>query len=232
MKCAIMQPTYLPWPGYFNLIAQVDIFVFLDDVQFEKRSWQSRNRVLLNSSSHWLTVPVKLNSRSQKINSVLIDEEQNWREKHRLLLNHAYARNPFKHQITELVELICDDSLKYLADLNIELIKACAKNLCLNTTFLSASEINAGGKRSEHLLNICRKLGCTEYLSPIGSADYLKEDGLFTNSEVRLSFQNFAPKSYVQLGSSDFISHLSIVDVIANMSWQDASIYITNGEVI
>ena len=73
MKCAIMQPTYLPWPGYFNLISKADVFVFLDDAQFQKNSWHNRNRILVENKPHWITVPVKHKSLDQKINETEIE---------------------------------------------------------------------------------------------------------------------------------------------------------------
>ena len=75
-----MQPTYLPWAGYFNLIAQVDVFVFLDDAQFQKNSWHNRNRILLNHGTHWITVPVNRKALSQTINKSSVDEKQNWKK--------------------------------------------------------------------------------------------------------------------------------------------------------
>ncbi len=229
MKCAIMQPTYLPWAGYFNLIAEVDIFVFLDDVQFETRSWQSRNRMLVNGKSHWITVPVINAGRSQIINTVKVDDTQKWREKHVNMLHHAYARHQFKSELVDVMSIIIDKGLDKLADLNITIIRNIAAKMGLNPLFVRASDLNLGGKRSEHLLTICRNLKCDEYLSPVGSADYLIEDGVFDQSGITVSFQNFIPEEYVQMEANDFVSHLSIVDIVANMGWSDAIKYIRNG---
>lgn len=87
-----MQPTYLPWAGYFHLIGTVDKFVFLDDVQFERRSWQSRNRILLEGREHYLTVPVRKASRSELIKNIAIDNDQEWRKRHLQLLRQAYLK--------------------------------------------------------------------------------------------------------------------------------------------
>ena len=80
--CSIMQPTYLPWAGYFNLISSSDFFVFLDDVQFSKQSWQNRNRILIGDKMHWLTVPVLRENLKDKIYKIKIDDTRNWRKKH------------------------------------------------------------------------------------------------------------------------------------------------------
>ena len=88
-----MQPTYLPWIGYFDLIDRVDCFVFLDSVQFDRRSWQQRNRVLTTQGPRWVTVPVKSKGRrDQRICDVEIDQSSEFGRKHLETLRHAYHR--------------------------------------------------------------------------------------------------------------------------------------------
>ena len=127
MKCAIMQPTYLPWAGYFNLISQVDTFVFLDDAQFQKNSWHNRNRILLNHSSHWITVPVRRVALNQKIHETKIDSSA-WRTKHQRLLQQTYAKHPFIDDILEICEALGKAKIDNLAILNISLIQFILRN--------------------------------------------------------------------------------------------------------
>lgn len=231
MKCVIMQPTYLPWAGYFNLIAQADIFVFLDDVQYEQRSWQSRNRILLEGQPRWITVPVRCLTQSQIIQTIQVDDEQKWRHKHFQLLKQAYAKHPYLKEVLDSIQAISDYSISYLADFNIKMICKFSENLGLSPKFERASNLQLGGKRSEHLFKICEYLGCDEYLSPIGSLQYLAEDGVFENTAINLEFQHYLPTAYPQLKSTTFISHLSIIDVVANLGWQQASNYVLNGRI-
>lgn len=231
MKCAIMQPTYMPWAGYFNLIGQVDIFVFLDDVQYEKRSWQSRNRILIQGQAHWISVPVRYAGRSQTINLKQVDDEQKWRDKHYKMLSFAYAKHPYAGEMLDITRVILDPAMSCLADINIKLIQEFASHLGLPAKFIRASQLSAGGKRSEHLMRICQILGCDEYLSPRGSAEYLEEDGVFSNSPVRLLFQEYIPSPYPQLGTESFISHLSIIDVLANLGWKRTFQYVQSGAI-
>ena len=94
LTCVVMQPTYLPWSGYFNLIAQADVFVFLDDVPFSKGSknaWQNKNRILLQGKEHVLTLPTIRSHLGQSLNEVLVDERSKWRKKHLLTLRQAYG---------------------------------------------------------------------------------------------------------------------------------------------
>lgn len=226
MRCAIMQPTYFPWAGYFNLMTEVDVFVFLDDVQFEKRSWQSRNRVLINGNPHWITVPVKAESQSEFIKNIRIDDTTVWREKHCKLLQHTYAKCSFANQLREWEDMLLNKSLDLLADLNICIIQELASKLKLDVKFYRASDLGVGGKRSEHLLNICNAVECNQYLSPNGSRQYLEEDGVFANSTIQLLFQNYIPKPYKQRGSAEFVSHLSILDIMANLEWNTIVQYV------
>src|SRR5947209_586580 len=131
MKCAIMQPTYLPWAGYFHLISQVGMFVFLDDVQYEKNSWQNRNRILVNGQPHWLTVPVRRLGLEQKINEVQIDDSSLWRKKHIRTLIETYAKHPHAASMLETVQPLLETSTDRLVDLNFSLIRAISGKLGL-----------------------------------------------------------------------------------------------------
>jgi hypothetical protein len=221
-----MQPTDFPWAGYFNLIDQVDVFVFLDDVQYEKGSWQNRNRVLVNGQPQWLTVPAQREFLGQAINQVRIDERRNWREKHFRLLSQAYARHPHAREMLQLAEPVRDEGLAVLADLNIGLTSALARAMGSATKLLRSSELGVGGQRTDRLIAICEKLGSAEYVSPPGSAGYLAEDGFTTKTSIRLSFNEFQPSPYPQLPDGNFVSHLSLLDVIANIGTAGAADYV------
>jgi hypothetical protein len=229
MRCVVMQPTYLPWAGYFNLISQADVFVFLDDVQYEKSSWQNRNRILLHGKDHWITAPALKESLSQHINTIRTENKYDWRKKNYKLLQSAYGKHPHGKDILDILEKILDESIIYLADLNIRLILDFCEKLSLRTEFYRSSELNIGGARSERLLKMCQFLGCDEYLSPVGSTQYLAEDGAFNNAPVKLIFQKYVPEIYMQKGSDEFIGSLSIVDVVANLGWDKTMEYVRYG---
>ena len=226
MRCAIMQPTYLPWAGYFNLISQVDIFVFLDDVQFERQSWQSRNRILLEGKEHWLSIPTHVKSHTQRFDMIQIDFSRRWQRKHVLRLEQAYQKAPYFEHIRGILKLILNADDVTVVDLNISIVEEISKALNLQTVFRKASVLNLPGSRSQHLLNICEALECQEYLSPLGSQTYLLEDGLFQSSSIQLDFQDYTTQPYSQLKSSIFRSHLSILDLIANIGIQKAAKYV------
>jgi hypothetical protein len=228
MKCAILQPTYLPWAGFFNLMHRVDVFVFLDDVQYERRTWQNRNRVLVQGAPCWLTVPVHRDYRGKTIRDVEVPADQ-WRRKHWRLLEQAYAHHPFADQMLEAAQPMLDPALDRLGELNIRIISALAARLAIGTRLVRSSELGVGGVRTGKLIGISERLGCDEYVSPPGSAGYLAEDRFTELTAVRLSFNEFTPAPYPQRGSTEFISHMSVLDVIANLGLEQTAAYIRNG---
>lgn len=220
-----MQPTFLPWSGYFHLMAEVDTFVFLDDVQLAKPSWQTRNRILFRGSPHFLTVPTQ-GSRNQFIHQTRLATEP-FREKHLAFLRHAYGRHPFGQDAIELLEASYSGAaLELLAPLNERFIVLAARMLKISPRFVRASSLGASGKKSDHLLRILQTLGSVEYLSPRGSLGYIEEEGILSASGIAVSYQEFTPEPYSQWGASEFVSHLSILDVIANLGPEEAAQYV------
>ena len=223
---AVMQPTYLPWVGYFDLIKTVDHFVFLDNVKFEKSSWQTRNKIPINNIAQFLTVPV-LGSRSQLIKEVLINDEINWRRKHIKTLRQLYKKHTFGDWMLEIVIPIIDDkSIVYLSELNIKLIKEISNSLDLITDYSLASNIPTCGTKSLRLAEICKFFGIRNYYSPVGSKDYIEEENIFTENNIDVIYQNLSLIIYKQRGQSHFISHLSIIDLMANLGYQSTINYI------
>jgi hypothetical protein len=221
-----MQPTYFPWAGYFNLIQGVDAFVLLDDAQYERSSWQNRNRVLVNSAPRWLTVPVLREFLGAPLNAVRTDDKLPWRRKHLALLTQSYGRHPDGPAMLEVVQPIADALLDVLAELNIRLLRDLCARLGIGTLLLRSSELAVEGKRTGHLIGICERLGCDEYLSPPGALEYLMEDGFVELTGTRLLINDYEPAPYPQRGTAAFVSNLSILDVVANMGWAQAAAYV------
>lgn len=216
---AIMQPTYLPYLGYFQLMAASDVFVFLDDVQFARRSWQSRNRILTAQGELMLTVPVKKHDRDTPIHAIRIDDSQPWRDKHLAAIRHAYCKRPFFTDGFSFVsEQLAREPDGALADLTCGLAQAAAMRIGIDTQFVRASSLNAAGARSEHLLAICRAVEATEYVSPTGSADYMEEDGVFAAAGFPVRFKPCRLPEYPQ-GRPEFTPYMSFVDALMNVGW-------------
>ena len=229
MKCAVMQPTYLPWAGYFNLIASVDRFYFLDDAQYERGTWQQRNRILRNGEACWLTVPTRREQLGQLIQDVQINPlTPTWRRKHAESIRHAYLKAQYRVQLQPVIDIILDEQYHLLGDLNIALIDRLCEMLKIHTPRSRTSALELDLSRSLKLVEICRVAGCDEYLSPTGASEYLVKDGFVELSDVRLGFQDYTPGTYPQAGGGEFVSHLSMIDVIANIGAEAASAYVSN----
>ena len=136
-----MQPTYLPWAGYLNLMCEVDLFVYLDDAQYERASWQNRNRVLVAGRPSWLTVPVTREFLGAPIHQVQLDDRLPWRRKHAELLKQTYAKHAHGVEMLEATEPLGNDALKLLADLNIAVLDRLRTCLAISTPTLRTSEL-------------------------------------------------------------------------------------------
>ena len=226
--CAIMQPTYLPWSGYFNLIARVDVFVLLDDVQFQRRSWQMRNRIMLNGQEHLLTIPTCNVARDSSLADIRIDYVTDWRSRHWKTLQAAYAKAPHGPSLLDVLSpSFIGERVSLLCDFNLTLLSRLKDYLGIKTPLVNASSLNCVGKRSEHLLNICQAVKCNHYLSPAGSQAYLQDDGFAEQKAIALEIQRFDPGPYLQYRSGKFVSHLSVIDVLANLGAAATREYIT-----
>jgi len=222
-----MQPTYLPWAGYFNLILNADIFVFFDDVQFEKQSWQNRNKIIIGSKEHWLSIPVKRKGLATIIKDVVVDDTQRWRKKHIAAISQNYCSSEHYNKLKLVLDIINDSAQSNLADINMNIINALCKILLIKKEFIRSSELACPGTRSEKLVNIIKKLNCNRYLSPIGSKNYIENDAVFCKTDIDIDYQHYKVKDYKQKNINSFISHLSIIDVIANLGISDTQQYIS-----
>ncbi len=218
MKIAIAQPTYLPWLGYFDLLGQVDKFVLLDGVQFEKQSWQQRNRIKTPTGLQWLTVPVMFRGRlGQRIADVEIRESEFWRD-HLRAIELNYRRAPFFDQYFEVFsDLIRSEAAHLsLARLTIGLLRWFAQVIGVETPLILSSELTVHGKRTDLLAEICTSLGAAAYLSPLGSAEYLlSELPILTARGIEVTFQHYEHPVYKQL-FPPFQPYVCVLDLLFN----------------
>lgn len=220
-----MQPSYLPWLGFFNLVMNSDVFIFLDDVQYSKNTFFNRNRYssLSKEGFTWLTVPVKKEKLSQLISQSLLVEEEKWRKRHITTLQHAYGRMPFFKEVYPILEKeILDVGNDTLGKLNISLIKAICNYLNLEKEFYTSSDLNISGERSERLVKMCHMFDCGIYLSPGGAENYIVEDNILPESDVKVIYQRYNCKAYSQFEGKDFISGMSIIDLLFRLDRQES----------
>lgn len=213
---AIMQPTYLPWLGYFDLIDRSDVFVFLDSVQFGKRTWQQRNRIKTPSGAKWITIPVLSKGRRyQLIKDVVIDNSLKFIEKHIRLIESNYNKSPYFEAYAPAIFAILRKEHKKLAVLNIELITWLKEALLIPTPLRLSSELCHEGVKDELLANICVQLGATNYLSSPGSRAYLNGSNSFKKYRIPILYNEYNHPVYHQrLG--EFLPYMSVIDLLFN----------------
>jgi hypothetical protein len=207
-KCVILQPSYIPWRGYFHQIREADTFVFYDDVAFDIRGWRNRNRIRGANGSFWLTIPVKskgLRSGGVKINEVEIDWSRDWTRKHWRSLVGSYARAPFFDDYRDLLESMYRRRDRLLVELLIDSTQALAPSLGIR------------------LLAIAQHLGAKHYLTGPSAKSYLDED-LFRSAGVEVEYCRYDYPPYEQRFSG-FDPHVSILDLLF-MTGPDAPRYI------
>lgn len=219
MKLLITQPTFLHWIGYFDMIDYCDEIVFLDDVQFERRSWQQRNKIRTKDGLEWLTVPIKnKNLREQKIYETIIDINSLENEKILSKIQHNYSKAKYFKDYWPEFKVIFSNSLNNskLIELNTKLISWFLTKLKINKQCHLSSSFNILGEKSMKLINICKLLKSEEYVSTIGASNYIKNYGeLFKKNNIQVYFHNYIHPEYKQC-SEPFIPYASILDLLFN----------------
>ncbi len=213
----ITQPTYLPWLGYFEQMRRADIFVFFDTVQFERRSWQCRNRILgSDGEPTWLTVPLKHQPRETMIRDIVVSSDQSeWAASHLRMLTERLGRAPHFGAVHAALSPIFGAPPPLLVDLNIAIIRALADGLGLSPQFVRSSELAVAGAKADLILNLLRHLGATDYYSAAGSAVYLEDArAQFVAAQIDYRYQMWAHPRYEQ-GGGEFVSHLAAIDALS-----------------
>ena len=215
MRCAVLQPSYLPWRGYFHQIQKADVFVFYDDVQYDKRGWRNRNRIKTAGGPRWITVPVS--ARGAQITGLPINEvrivDEPWAEKHVRTIAQAYAKAPHVDRCLSLIEPHLSRGHDRLADLTIELTVALARELGSETEFLRSSELGVTGAKTDRLLAVLERVGATHYLSGPSAEAYLDESR-FMEAGIGLEYMTYDYPEYPQL-HPPYEPQVSIVDLLA-----------------
>jgi hypothetical protein len=216
MRVAIMQPTYLPWSGYFGLMRSVDLFIFLDSVQFARRSWQQRNQIKTANGAQWLTVPViSKGKRDQRIDEVEIDPAAQFAAAHTRTIELTYRKaSAYAAAAPEIIAELTTPQIK-LVELTIGIIQKIQALLGIETPVLRASAMHGVGTKAELLASLCREVGATEYVSPPGSQEYVDESDAFERAGIPVRYFNFQHPEYPQL-FGDFLPYMSCIDLLFN----------------
>ncbi len=214
--CAIHQPNFFPWLGYFDKISQADVFVFLDDVAYPKSgsslgSWCNRNKLNIGGEARWVGCPIYRVSGVQRIKDVVIDDRKPWRRKllKTLELNYRKAKN-YQDVIPFFEPLILYETEK-LAEFNVNAVKKITEYLGFKSEFAFQSLLQVDGAANSLLVNITKKVEADIYLCGGGAGSY-QDDAYFELNNIKVQFQNFSVPPY-DLNDSHLMN-LSIIDYL------------------
>lgn len=219
----VLQPGYLPWLGFFDQMRRSDVFVYYDDVQFDKHGWRNRNRIKTPAGPLWLTVPVLHTGLSEtRVVDALIDGTSKWARTHVKSVRQYYAKAPFTARYLPELEALLEREWTHIAALDLAVVDLMARWFSLAPTIHRSSELGIGGDKSERLLNLCRHFGANRYLSGDAAKDYLDVD-LFTRHGVAVEWQSFQHPTYPQQ-HGDFLPFMSALDLLLNCGDDSVSI--------
>lgn len=213
-SCVVLQPGYLPWLGYFAQICHADVFVHLDDVQFDRHGWRNRNRIKGPNGPQWLTVPVRISGQEKpRINEVLIDPTRtNWAAKHLKTIEINYSACPFFRWLYDDLRDVLASSWTHIAQLDIALVDLLCQKLGLVCQFRRSSQMTLPEDRCDRLVAVCRQLGCNHYYAGAASRAYM-DLSVFDDAGIDVSFQDYHHPTYPQRYAG-FESHLSVIDLM------------------
>lgn len=209
-----MQPYFLPYIGYFQLMAAVDKFVVFDDVNFINRGWINRNRILVDGKATMMTVPLKAASQNHKINAIDMAHDHPWQGKLLRTIEQSYKRAPYFEEIFPLVSSILETPTPNLASFVTQSLLSVKEALGIGCELVPTSGIYANTqlKGEARIVDICRQERATHYVNLPGGQD-LYDKAAFSDQGIALQFIKPLPVAYVQK-APEFVPSLSILDVM------------------
>lgn len=226
MIVAIHQPHYLAWLGYLHRMAQADLFIVLDHVQFERRNYQNRGRIRVDGRAHWLTVPVLQRSQKERIAEKLVDnsDPRPWGATHFSTLRHAYRQAKYFADYAGAIRAILQARWERLVDLDAAMLGFLRDAFGIRTPLARSSELAVEGARSDLILNLCRAAGADTLLAGFGGSRAYLDVEAFARAGVRVQWHEFAHPTYPQCGTEPFIDGLAALDLLFNCGPQSRAL--------
>jgi hypothetical protein len=217
-KVAISQSNYVPWRGYFDLINSVDEFIFFDEVQYTRRDWRNRNKILINNKPTWLTIPLENKGNYLEIISNMKAFDGNWKSRHIEIIKKNYAKTKYFQDIFALLDKLYKEiNSLYLSDINQFLIKEICVLLNIKTKFKKSSEFKIFTSRNydatERLVDLCYQTGCTTYISGPSAKEYLRTED-FKKKDINVLWFDYKESKIYDQSQKNFIKDLSILDCL------------------
>lgn len=214
MTAAILQSNYIPWKGYFDIISRADIFVIYDEVQYTKNDWRNRNLIKTQRGHQWLTIPVKQESLHQKIKDTNVDLT-NWNKKHWSALKTNYGKSKYFGEYKDIIFSLYENASTNLHEINLSFIQKICEILEIKTKIIDSSILNLKGDKINRLIDACKKLEATNYLSGPAAKNYIDEN-IFERNAIKIEWMDYGNyKEYDQL-FPPFEHGVTILDLIFN----------------
>lgn len=226
----ILQPSYLPWLGFFEQMQQADVFVYYDDVQFEKGSWRNRNRIKTAQGQQWLTVPVLTKGHDfPLIKDVRINNAQPWAGKQIKAISQNYGKAPYFEEYAHGLSEVMSRPWTHLLDLDLALLSWLREQLGITTPTVLSSELGIAGRNVERLIAILKHLEGAVFYEGRAGMEYI-DPALFVAAGITVRFQEYTHPVYPQL-YGEFIPYLSVLDLLFNCGPESLAIVTgTNAE--
>lgn len=215
MKVTIHQPNYLPYLGFFDKAVRADMLILLDTAQYSKNGLQNRNRIKTPQGEQWLTIPVLTkNNFGVMTKDVQIDNKKDWRQQNLRSITLNYKKTKHFSEFAGFITGLYSSERVNLSDFCTEIIEYIMKLLPAEVKVIRSSELEIKGTRSEMLLDLCKQVGATTYLSGKSGREYLDKE-IFEQNNMKLEFHSFNSPVYEQLWG-EFIPNLSTIDYLLN----------------
>jgi len=230
MNVVILQPSYIPWRGYFDQIRRADLFVFYDDIQYDKHGWRNRNQIKTHQGKQWLTIPVHTKGVTQgrPVNDVQIDWSKPWAKSHLKSLTIAYSKAPYFKDYLSVLESIYQRQDEFLADFTIEttILLACKLGFT-STRFIRSSELSGiDGQKTDRVINVLKQVGATHYICGPSASSYM-EPGKFNEAGITFEYMQYEYPEYPQL-YPPYELYVTILDLLF-MTGGEAGRYFQKG---
>ena len=233
MNVIILQPSYIPWRGFFDQIRRADLFVFYDDVQYDKHGWRNRNQIKTAQGKQWLTIPVNSKGVTSgiPIKDVRIDWSKPWAKSHLKSITISYSKSPYLKEYIPLLESLYQRHDEFLADFTIESTIALARELGnTSTRFMRSSELSGlKGQKTDRVISVLKQVGTTHYICGPSASSYMEPEK-FTAAGITFEYMQYDYPEYPQL-HPPYDPYVTILDLLF-MTGKDASRYFVSQKTL
>lgn len=216
-KVIITQSNYIPWKGYFSAMREATHLVLYDDMQYTKRDWRNRNKLITSNGPKWLSIPIDVKGKYyQKINEAQVSNSE-WGVQHWNFIKNNYNKSPyFKKYQHHFIDLYLNPSSTYLSDINLDFIKKIITLLEIEIKVISSKEFDLNGDKTEKLVNICKELTAEKYFTGPAAKNYMDES-LFIKNNIEIEYYNFSGYPEYKQQWEGFSHAVSILDMFFNL---------------